>query len=76
MDCCFFNSCILNDTDFLVKYKKKFTNLEGKLTKEIFISVDKNNDLIKSLDISSDLKKKYIFCDEHHKQLQDLIKIK
>ena len=76
MDCCFFNSCILNDTDFLVKYKKKFTNLEGKLTKEIFISVDKNNDLIKSLDISSDLKKKYIFCDEHHKQLKDLIKIK
>ena len=76
MDCCFFNSCILNDTVFLVKYKKKFTNLEGKLTKEIFISVDKNNDLIKSLDISSDLKKKYIFCDEHHKQLKDLIKIK
>ena len=76
MDCCFFDSCILNDTDFLVKYKKKFTNLEGKLTKEIFISVDKNNDLIKSLDISSDLKKKYIFCDEHHKQLKDLIKIK
>ena len=76
MDCCFFNSCILNDTDFLVKYKKKFANLEGKLTKEIFISVDKNNDLIKSLDISSDLKKKYIFCDEHHKQLKDLIKIK
>ncbi len=76
MDCCFFNSCILNDTDFLVKYKKKFTNLEGKLTKEIFISIDKNNDLIKSLDISSDLKKKYIFCDEHHKQLKDLIKIK
>jgi len=76
MDCCFFNSCILNDTDFLVKYKKKFTNLEGKLTKEIFISIDKNNDLIKSLDISSDLKKKYIFCDEHHKQLKDLITIK
>ena len=76
METCFFNSCILNDSQFLAKYKKKFTNLEGKLTKEIFISVDKNNDLIKSLDISSDLKKKYIFCDEHHKQLKDLIKIK
>ena len=76
MDCCFFNSCILNDTDFLVKYKKKFTNLEGKLTKEIFISVDKNNDLIKSLNISSDLQKKYIFCNEHHKQLKELIEIK
>ena len=76
MDCCFFNSCILNDSRFLVKYKKKFTNLEGKLTKEIFITVDKNDDLIKTLEISSNLKTKYIFCDEHHKHLKDLIKIK
>ena len=76
MDCCFFNSCILNDTRFLEKYKKEFTNLEGKITKKIFITVDKNDDLIKSLNISSNLDKQYIFCDEHHKQLEDLIKIK
>ena len=76
MDCCFFNSCILNDTDFLQKYKKQYTNLDGKLTKSIFITVDKNDDLIKTLDITSNLQTKYIFCDEHYKQLKDLIKIK
>ena len=76
MDCCFFNSCILNDSVYLLKYKKTFTNLDGKLTKEIFKTVDKNDDLIKTLDISSDLKSKYIFCDEHLKQLKELIKIK
>ena len=76
MDCCFFNSCILNDSVYLLKYKKVFTNLDGKLTKEIFKTVDKNDDLIKTLDISSDLKSKYIFCDEHLKQLKELIKIK
>ena len=76
MDCCFFKSCILNDSDFLLKYKKKFTNLEGKLTKPIFITVEKNDDLIILLDITSGLKKQYIFCDEHHKQLKELIEIK
>ena len=76
MDCCFFNSCILNDSVYLLKYKKTFTNLDGKLTKEIFKTVDKNDDLIKTLEISSDLKSKYIFCDEHFKQLKELIKIK
>ena len=76
MDCCFFNSCILNDTDFLNKYKKKFTNLDGKLTKKIFVTVDKTNELILSLDITSNLKSKYIFCDEHYQHLKELINIK
>ena len=76
MDCCFFKSCILNDTEFLNKYKKKFTNLDGKLTKEIFVPIEKTNELITSLDISSSLKLKYIFCDEHLKQLKELVNIK
>ena len=76
MDCCFFNSCILNDTDFLNKYKKKFTNLDGKLTKKIFVTVDKTDELILSLDITSNLKSKYIFCDEHYQHLKELINIK
>ena len=80
METCFFNSCILNDSQFLAKYKKKFTNLEGKLTKEIFIPVDikknKNKDMIDILQIKSTLQSKYIFCVEHHKQLEDLMKIK
>ena len=76
MDCCFFNSCILNDTDFLNKYKKNFTNLDGKLTKKIFVTVDKTNELILSLDITSNLKSKYIFCDEHYQHLKELINIK
>ena len=56
MDCCYFNSCILNDTDFLNKYKKKFTKLDGKLSKPIFVSVDITNELIVSLNIDSDIK--------------------
>ena len=80
METCFFNSCILNDSQFLAKYKKKFTNLEGKLTKEIFIPVDikknKNKDMIDTLQIKSSLESKYIFCVEHYKQLEDLMKIK
>ena len=76
MDCCFFKSCILNDADFLNKYKKKFTNLDGKLTKKIFYTKDKTDKLITSLDISSELQKKYIFCVEHLKQLEELLKIK
>ena len=76
MECCFFKSCILNDTEFLNKYKKKFTNLDGKLTKKIFVTVDKTNELILSLDITSNLKSKYIFCDEHYQHLKELINIK
>ena len=76
MDCCFFNSCILNDSEYLLKYKKSFTNLDGKLSKEIFVTIDKTDDIIKSLDIKSNLKTKYIFCDEHLKQLNELIEIK
>ena len=76
MNCCYFNSCILNDNRYLQKYKKKFTNLDGKLTKEIFINVDKNNEVLTSLNINSGIKKKYIFCDEHYNQLKELIKIK
>ena len=75
MECCFFKSCILNDTEFLNKYKKKFTNLDGKLTKKIFV-INKKDELITSLNISSDLKKNYIFCDEHLNQLKELLKIK
>ena len=58
------------------KYKKKFTNLDGKLTKKIFDTIDKTDELITSLDISSDLKIKYIFCDEHLNQLKKLLNIK
>ena len=76
MDCCFFNSCILNDSEYLLKYKKSFTNLDGKLIKKIFVTIDTNKDLIKSLDIKSNLKEKYIFCDEHFRQLNELIEIK
>jgi len=76
MDCCFFNSCILNDSDYLLKYKKKFTNLDGKLTKQIFTTVDKTDEMIISLDITSTIKSKYIFCDEHYNHLKELIKIK
>ena len=57
MNCCYFNSCILNDNRYLQKYKKKFTNLDGKLTKEIFINVDKNNEVLTSLNINSGIKK-------------------
>ena len=76
MNCCYFNSCILNDNRYLQKYKKKFTNLDGKLTKEIFINVDKNNEVLTSLNINSGIKKKYILCDENYNQLKELIKIK
>ena len=76
MDCCFFNSCILNDSEYLLKYKKSFTNLDGKLIKKIFVTIDTNKDLIKSLDIKSNLKEKYIFCDEPFRQLNELIEIK
>ena len=76
MDCCFFNSCILNDSEYLLKYKKSFTNLDGKLIKKIFVTIDTTKDLIKSLDIKSNLKEKYIFCDEHFRQLNELIEIK
>ena len=76
MDCCYFNSCILNDTDFLNKYKKKFTKLDGKLSKPIFVSVDITNELIVSLNIDSDIKSKYLFCDEHYNHLKQLLEIK
>ena len=76
MDCCFFNSCILNDSEYLLKYKKSFTNLDGKLIKKVFVTIDTTKDLIKSLDIKSNLKEKYIFCDEHFRQLNELIEIK
>jgi hypothetical protein len=76
MESCFFNSCILNDNDYLTKYKKKFTNKDGQLTEELFVIVDSNDNIIQSLNIISNLKKQYIFCKEHFKNLQDLIKIK
>lgn len=72
---CFFNSCILNDNDYLKKYKKKFTNKEGQITEELFITVDSKNNIITSLNLFSSLKR-YIFCKEHYNNLQDLIKIK
>jgi hypothetical protein len=60
----------------LLKYKKKFTNLDGKLTKQIFTTVDKTDEIIISLDITSTIKSKYIFCDEHYNHLKELLKIK
>jgi hypothetical protein len=76
MDCCHFNSCILNDTDFLNKYKKKFTKLDGKLSKKIFEVLDITDELIVSLNIDSVKKTKYIFCNEHYNHLKQLKEIK
>ena len=76
MERCFFNSCILNDNDYLTKFKKKFTNKDNQLTEELFVTVDSNDNIIQSLNIISNLKKQYIFCKEHFANLQDLIKIK
>lgn len=75
MERCFFNSCILNDNDYLSKYKKHFTNKEGELTKELFEGVDPNNDVIKSLNIISNLNK-YIICTDHYNNLKHLLEIK
>ncbi len=75
MERCYFNSCILNDNDYLYKYKKHYTNKEGELTKELFVGVDPNSNIIKSLNIISNLNK-YIICSDHYSNLLDLIKIK
>ena len=75
MERCYFNSCILNDNKYLSKYKKHFINKEGKLTKELFKDVEKDNKIIKSLNIISDLKK-YKFCMEHYNNLVKLSEIK
>ena len=60
----------------MLKYKKKFTNLDGKLTKQIFTTVDKTDEMIISLDITSTIKSKYIFCDEHYNHLKEENEIK
>lgn len=70
MERCFFNSCILNDNDYLSKYKKCFTDNEG-----IFVSIGKEDNMINSLNIPSG-PNKYIFCSEHFNNLKDLLKIK
>lgn len=70
MERCFFNSCILNDNDYLTQYKRCFTDPEG-----LFISVSRDDNLINSLNIISNLNK-YVFCSEHYNKLQDLLKIK
>ena len=75
MERCYFNSCILNDNDYLYKYKKHYTNKEGELTKELFVGVDPNSNIIKSLNIISNLNK-YIICSDHYRNLLDLMKIK
>ena len=79
MERCYFNSCMLNDNYYLLKYKKHFTNKEGQLSKELFVSVDINDDIIKSLNIIINIKeyiKRIIFCSDHYNSLQELLKIK
>ena len=78
MERCHFNSCMLNDNYYLSKYKKHFTNKEGKLTKELFIPVDIKDPLIRSLNIiiaSKEYIKKIVFCSDHFYNLQELAKI-
>ena len=79
MERCYFNSCMFNDNDYLSKYKKHFTNKEGKLTEELFVPVDIKDNIISSLNIiinAKDYIKKIIFCSEHYKNLLKLVKIK
>ena len=79
MERCYFNSCIFNDNDYLSKYKKHFTNKEGKLTEELFVPVDIKDNIISSLNIiinAKDYIKKIIFCSKHYKNLLKLVKIK
>ena len=79
MERCYFNSCMFNDNDYLTKYKKHFTNKEGKLAKELFVSVDIKENIFKSLNIIINAKeyiKKIIFCSEHYNSLLELVKIK
>ena len=79
MERCYFNSCMFNDNDYLSKYKKHFTNKEGKLTEELFVPVDIKDNIISSLNIIINVKeyiKKIIFCSEHYKNLLKLVKIK
>lgn len=71
MERCYFNSCMLNDNKYLSKYKKHFMNKEGKMTKELFVEVEKENNIIKSLNITSNLNK-YIFCIDHYNNLLEL----
>ena len=78
MERCHFNSCMLNDNYYLSKYKKHFTNKEGKLTKELFIPVEIKDPLIRSLNIiiaSKEYIKKIVFCSDHFYNLQELAKI-
>ena len=70
MERCFFNSCILNDNDYLSKYKKCFTDNE-----KMFVSINKDDNMINSLNIPNG-PNKYIFCSEHYNNLKDLLKIK
>lgn len=68
MDKCYFNSCILNDNEKLVKYKQYNRNI-----KKFFVSLDENNQILKDLDFNL---KKYTFCIEHYNNLKLLKKIK
>ena len=79
MERCYFNSCMFNDNDYLSKYKKHYTNKEGKLIKDLFVSVDIKDNIISSLNIIINVKeyiKKIIFCSEHYNNLLELVKIK
>ena len=78
MERCYFNSCMLNDNYYLSKYRKHFTNKEGKLTKELFKPVDIKDPLNESLNLIITQKeyiKKVIFCSGHYQHLQELLKI-
>lgn len=70
MERCFFNSCILNDNDYLKKYKKCFPD-----NKRMFESINKEDNMIDSLSIPNG-PNKYIFCSEHYNNLKDLLNIK
>ena len=68
MDKCYFNSCVLNDKEKLIKYKQHNRNI-----KKLFIVLDENNQILKDLDFNL---KKYTFCIEHYNSLKLLKKIK
>ena len=47
MDKCYFNSCVLNDKEKLIKYKQHNRNI-----KKLFIVLDENNQILKDLNFN------------------------
>lgn len=60
---CFFNSCPLNEEYYLKQYKKAYPD-----TKELFLSLNPNDEIIKASKLVSN-SKKYHFCIEHIEKL-------